>query len=143
MIPRRATWIACLLLVAVYGCAQPPDPDELTKANLQQIAKAYLMELTYYQRPPRDMDALRSLIEDLHKLDMGAPVDEAIVSPRDQQPFVIILGADTSDAGESILAYEQKGTNGTRWVVTLGGTVKNLPDEEFSKATFAKQHKPT
>jgi hypothetical protein len=73
---------------------------------------------------------------------MGVPPEEALVSPRDNQPIVIIMGANDNDGASSILAYEKTGAEGTRWVVTMGGEAKKLPNEEFSKATFAKGHKP-
>jgi hypothetical protein len=134
--------LTALAVPLLPGCAPAPDVDEMVKANLMQIAKGYLMILSYNRRPPKDMEELRAAVNDLHRLDMGVPVDEALVSPRDKQPLVIVLGANSSDPGDSILAYEQEGLNGQRWIVTMGADVKQLPDAEFAKAKFPKNHKP-
>lgn len=132
-----------IIAACLAGCAaDKPSDDELVKANLIQIAKAYLMVLSYNRKGLRDMDELRSAVNDLHRLQMGAPPEEALVSPRDKQPLVIILGADSSDRGDAILAYEQQGLDGNRWIVTMGADLKQLRDEEFAKAPFAKNHKP-
>lgn len=112
------------------------------KANLLQIVKAYTSILSYSRRPPRDMEELSSAINDLHLLGLGLPPEDALVSPRDKQPFVIIIEADGKDAGDPILAYEQQGLNGSRWVLTMAAEVKLLDDESFSKARFAHNHKP-
>jgi hypothetical protein len=81
-------------------------------------------------------------MDDLHKLDMGAPSEKALISPRDKLPFVIIYGADVTDPSTSILAYEQQGGDDGRWVVFMNGEIKLLSKDEFSHATFAHNHKP-
>ena len=88
------------------------------------------------------MEELRLAIRDLHALEMGLPPEVALVSPRDKQPFVIILGADNADSPDSIMVYEQQGADGKRYVLKRGATIEVLTDEEFSKAKFAKNHKP-
>jgi hypothetical protein len=135
---------AALLAALLLGCQTKSDTfeEEPVKANLRQISKAYSTYLGYHNRPP-DPEQLRSAVEDLHRLQMGRPAEEAMVSPRDKQPFVIIYGAGGSDPTGSILAYEAQGAEGTRWVVTMIQDIKPLTNEEFKKATFANKHKPS
>lgn len=147
--PGRRCWYrmlwACssLLLAGVCGCSSNDTFDEEpVKANLRQINKAYWSVLGYTRRPPRDLEELKTTLNDLHRLDMGAPPEEALVSPRDKLPLVIIFGANESDPANAIMAYEKKGSENSRWVVMMGGDIAKLSDEEFSKATFAKNHKP-
>jgi hypothetical protein len=82
-------------------------------------------------------------MDDLHRLDMGAPPDESLVSPRDQQPFVILYGANVAEPPEAILAYEKNGADDSRWVLFMNGDIKLLTKDEFSDAKFANGHKPT
>src|SRR5688572_12442478 len=140
-ISRIALCAVCSLLAAGFvGCSSTEtfSEEDQTKAHLRQIAMAY----TSTEKPPRDMEQLRSSVNDIHVLGVGVPPDEALVSPRDKQPIVVIFGVDGTDSEDSILAYEQQGADGKRWIVTMGGDVKQLTDEEFSKASFAHRHKP-
>ena len=139
----RGIALACCLVWVLPGCQAKSDmfEEEPIKANLRQINKTYWTHLGYHGTPPKPED-LRNDVEGLHALDMGRPADEAMVSPRDNQPFVIIYGADDTTPKNAILAYEQQGAGGTRWVVTMDQDIKELTDDEFKKATFAKGHKP-
>jgi hypothetical protein len=138
-----AGWLAVLAcFLVIVGCSEAEKfEEEPIKANLRQINKAYWTHLGYHDVPPKP-ENLRQDVEGLHALDMGRPADEALVSPRDNQPIVIIYAADKKTPGQAILAYEQQGAEGTRWVVTMNQQIKRLTNEEFAKAVFAKGHKP-
>lgn len=140
--PSRCVVAAALLAVLLAGCkTEEKFEEEPIKANLRQINKAYWTHLGYHDVPPQPENLLQD-VEGLHALDMGRPAAEAMVSPRDKQPIVIIYGADKHTPGTAILAYEKEGAGGTRWVVTMAQDLKELTSEEFAKATFAKGHKP-
>jgi hypothetical protein len=133
---------AALLGACLSGCAaEDKFEEEPVKAQLRQICKAYFMHMDFHRRPPNEQQ-LRAAAEDLHKLQMGVPAEEAFVSPRDQQPLVIIYGADTNDPSGSILAYEQLGSDDGRWVLFMNADIKLLSKDEFSRATFAHNHQP-
>lgn len=135
----------CLIVVNCLmfaGCkAEEKFEEEPIKANLRQINKAYWAYLGFYDRPP-DEETLRKDVEGLHAMDLGAPAAEAMVSPRDHQPIVIVYGTDRTAPAHAILAYEKEGVNGTRWVVTISQDIKEMTEDEFKKATFPKGHKP-
>jgi hypothetical protein len=139
---RAVCWLVIAVGLALTGCkAEEKFEEDPIKANLRQINKAYSAHLGYHGTPPQP-DDLRQAVQDLHALDMGRPADEALISPRDKQPIVIIYGADSTTPGHAILAYEKRGAEGTRWVVTMRQDFKQLSNEEFAKAVFAKGHKP-
>jgi hypothetical protein len=142
---RSLILYAALGAFALTGCAQEqPFTEEPVKANLRTIHKAYWMIEGYYNRPPRDMEELRQSIADLHALEMGGPTEEVLVSPRDNKPFVIILGKKRlPDVAGLILAYEEQGAGNTRYIVTSRGDILELSNEEFGKAKFAQDHKPS
>jgi hypothetical protein len=136
---------ACLAIVILWlvGCSSEPQfSEEPVKANLRTIGKAYWMIAGYHNRPPKDAEELQSSLTDIHNLEMGGPPAEVLVSPRDGEPFVIILKARPNEDSGAIFAYEKKGADNSRWVITMGGDIKNIPNEEFSKQTFAGGHKP-
>jgi hypothetical protein len=131
------------VVMGLPGCSSSERfEEEPVKAHLRQIARAHASIVSYSNRPIKDMDEMRASINDLHLLDLGAPPEEAMVSPRDHQPFEILLGAGPSEPGDAILAYEKEGVDGKRWVVTVGSELKMLTNEEFSKAKFVKDQKP-
>jgi hypothetical protein len=139
---RLIALTATLLVLCLPGCkGEEKFEEEPIKANLRQINKAYWTHLGYHDVPPKP-ENLRQDVEGLHSLDMGRPADEALISPRDKQPIVIIYGADNTTPSEAILAYEKEGADGTRWIVTMGQDIRELSNEEFAKAKFAKGHKP-
>ena len=125
------------------GCSsEPAFTEEPVKANLRTIHKAYWMIAGYHNRPPKVAEEMNTSINDLHALEMGGPLAEVLVSPRDKEPYVIILKARPTEDSGAILAYEKKGADNTRWVVTMGGDIKDVPNAEFTKQTFAGGHKP-
>jgi hypothetical protein len=139
-IPRSCFLAAApLVLAAVLGCSgEKLSSDDQVKTHLRQILMAY----TSGDTRPRDMEDLRSAINDMHIIDLAGPPDEVLISPRDKQPIIVILSADASDPLDAILAYEQQGADGKRYVATMGGDVKEMNDADFSQAKFAGKHKP-
>ncbi len=139
--PAAVVWISLpFFLAGLSGCAtDEPTEDDRVRAHLQQIVRAYASP----EQRPRDMEQLRSSVSDMHAMGLGVPADQAMVSPRDNQPFVVIFEPDASATGDAILAYEQQGRDGKRWVVTMSGDIRLLADAEFSQATFAKKRPPT
>ena len=142
---NAACFVLVLNVATLSGCSSPqPSSDELVKANLKAIAKAYWTVHGYHNRPPRDMDELRMTVSDLHAVDMGGPPDVVLESPRDQQPFVIIIGAKPSaEETNTIMAYEKQGAGNSRYALTTTGKIIQLSNEEFATAKFANKHKPT
>jgi hypothetical protein len=131
-----------MLCGTLCGCASEEKFEEdPIKANLRQISKAYWMHLGYHDTPPKEKD-LRGDVQSLSELDMGRPAAEAMISPRDNQPIVVVYGAGKNTPADAILAYEQQGAEGTRWVVTMAQDIKELSDADFKKAKFANNHKP-
>jgi hypothetical protein len=132
-----------LAAILLTGCQTKNEmfEEEPIKANLRQISKAYWAHLGYHQKPPSPED-LRGDVQGLHALEMGRPADEAMVSPRDKQPLVIVYGANLSTPTDAILAYEKEGVDGKRYVVTMRQEIKEVTEEEFAKATFPRGHKP-
>jgi hypothetical protein len=145
---RRRLVNACCLVLGVCawtfcGCSPRRFEEEPVKANLRSIAKAYWMILGFHNRPPRDLDELRGTLADLHAVEMSDAPDKVLISPRDKQPFVIIVGAQPNAAeSTTILAYEKQGAGDTRYVLTTSGTIVEMSNEEFAKASFAENHKP-
>jgi hypothetical protein len=151
-----------LLIVAIaisgwglVGCSSKrPDTggSDDVKQNLKQIFQAYQLAERDLRRPPKSAQELKPFLVKIK----GS--EEALESPNDQEPFVIIWGASTGpkammaakktevNAAEPeyppILAYEKQGTSKGRHVLFVMGPITVLDEERFRKATFANNHKP-
>jgi hypothetical protein len=142
---RAVELFSCLalLLISAGGCSSDKFEEEPVKAQLRQIGKAYWMIADFKKRPPQDVEELKAGLKDLHALDLAGPPDEVLVSPRDNQPFVIIYGGDPAkEESTTILAYEQQGADNSRWALTMNGEIVQLSHDDFAKAKFNNQHKP-
>lgn len=61
--------------------------------------------------------------------------EESLILPRDKQRMVIRFGVKLSTPEKQILAHEQTGFNGRRFVIFAGGNgVAEIDEEEFQKS---------
>jgi hypothetical protein len=135
---RPASRIAlfAIIVLGLDGCAKSTrrteDPDT---TNLRRLYQAFVMSDDRRNRGPKDMAELKHWLGELGE---KITPDEMLISRRDGQPFVIFFGNRIrAEGGDTVLAYEKEGKEGKRFVLTLGGNVKSMTDEEFAKARFA------
>lgn len=135
-----------LLLAGLSGCGSGPDVVKFSQAekNLSHIVLAYGDAHAKFGRGPKNTDELKPFLKEY-----GNP-DDLLVSPRDEQAYVVIWAADPTRGGPTdyqgmwqILAYEQKGAGGKRAVADIRGRPMLVPDADFSKLTFVGGHKPS
>jgi hypothetical protein len=140
---RRLYCLLTLAPLGIAGCGSDEIPDT-AETRLYAIAEAYCnLQDMPGGKPPATLDELRTMLAEFHEAGMGRDPDLMLRSPRDGQPFVIILGQHVSlQGGDAIWVYEQQGAEGTRYVMTLNRTVKQVPHENFAQASFVKGHKP-
>lgn len=129
-----------LALLCLAGCSSPPPPSTALadeSNNLAKIKEAYYKATDALDRPPKNVQELKKYLTD------GSP-DEILRSPNDQQQYVINWGIDyryhPRANPPAVLAYEQTGVDGQRYVLTLLG-LEIMTDEQFMKAD--KDPKPT
>jgi hypothetical protein len=117
--------------VVKTGDVNPSD------TNLATIGRLYAQAEQKLGRPPRTADELKPF------LPAGGELAPLLVSPNDNQPYVIVWGAKLISTPDQsvILAYERTGANGYRRVLTPAGT-QMLTAEAFAKSTFPPGHVP-
>ena len=134
---------ALLLGLPFAGCSQTGTGEDETTTDLRQIGRAYGVILGGKNRPPRDIDEIKGVLSDLHKDGQNPPAEEVLKSPRDGEAYVVIMGVNLGSGKSSdILAYEQKGADGKRYVFDMNYEVRQVADAEFAQAAFAQGHKP-
>jgi hypothetical protein len=134
--PRIFT-LCVLISLSVAGCTRTtlPAVKQQDTANLTTISLAYNRATDKLGRPPKDLEELRP-----HLKDLGDP-DAILRSPHDGQPYVILFGRDIRKIDvmpPPIIAYEQQGANGIRYVLNAMG-IQPMTEEQFQKADVTKK----
>jgi hypothetical protein len=128
---------------ALPGCSsgkvEVQAPLDDSQKNLVAIGRAYDRYLSESKKPPTNAEQLKSYL----KQD-GNP-DELLRSPRDGEPYVICWGVDLNSPPSwaksiPVIAYEKRGKDGKRWVLTTMRVAQPLSEEEFQNASFPPGH---
>jgi hypothetical protein len=130
--------LALSLLAA--GCSgqkikeKPLTPEEL---NLQKFGRLCREYRARQGKAPADAEQLKSWAKQ-QKQDaiskMGIDdLEKVLVSPRDNQPYVLVR----LPMGQGpVMAHEKTGVGGKRLVLSSGGSVYELGEEEFQKTVL-------
>ena len=135
--------LASFLLIA--GCSSSHSLDDETKLMLLVDFQRQFTE-EHDGRDPQSADELQQWVRQLDPQDLSArqisDVDSLFVSSRDGKPFVVVprSGAATTSDQNRIVAFEQTGVNGLRWVAFDLGQVEEMDSELI--AHLQEKHVP-
>lgn len=124
-----AIFAASALCIFVGCSGGVPVADEGTKQSVDNLLEFYNAYVAYCneKRTPPDSQA------DLEPFFEPSQVPAVFSSKRDQKPFKVYWGTPIELASRNnnvIIAHEQEGLNGVRYVVTSFG-ITEMSDEEF------------
>ena len=121
------------------GCRSQKADEEVARrgSNLQSLAGMYRMYAAQHVGyPPPNEAEFKAFIREQgleHFESFGiTTVDDLFISPRDGQPYVVVYGGGP-EAMPEIVAYEQKGTETGRWIVSSMTIVAEIDEAEFQK----------
>lgn len=116
------------ILIMASGCGPRVAEKQIPPAelNLRFIGMAYTQFMTDKGRPPQSHEELKTVLAEF-----GNP-EQLAISPRDGKPYVIV------PAGK-VLAHEQVGQDGKRFVVDRRFTAWEVDDAEFRKLGLGKK----
>jgi hypothetical protein len=124
----QIVWLLGLMVVS--GCGSAPAVNRQEQDHLGTLFAAYTDARAKLGHPPQSLEELQP---HLAKYGIGA---EALVSPRDGQPYVIVWSVDLNDPANlsppAAIAYEAQGADGQRVVLTVMG-IARMTDDEFRK----------
>ena len=129
-----------LICITVAGCGQSgPKPPALTDGNLLRgVVSTYVTAQRDLGRPPQKMEELKAVLAPVDK-----DTEKYLRSKRDGEEFVVVWGQNLDNAPtDTIVAYERKGVNGKRMIVTRAGDTREVTPEEFAQLKFPKGHTP-
>jgi hypothetical protein len=127
--------LACVL---ACGCTRNAS-QETESSNMKPLAVFYGRYISMHQGQPPANEAefktfLQSLSPDSLKSFNVPDVESLLVSTRDKKPYVIRYGKVTGPAGPGgmpVVAYEQEGVDGKRYVATMVGAVEEVDEGRF------------
>ncbi len=143
-IQNGCKFLSLLLVIATtsLACTQQAPPPTQQEIHLKALAVCYGKFLASHQgRTPKNEAEFKAFVEQLPREQIpGAPSDSSslFVSPRDNQPYLIRydIGPAMPGLHAPVIAYEQTGVDGKRYVANLLGAV-----EQVDEATF-REHVP-
>jgi hypothetical protein len=125
-----------LLFVAVVtGCGERNSSPKLQESNLRMVAVLYSQFVSAHGgERPRDEDDFRVFVQSLGPgvLERAglSGVNELLLSRRDGQPFAVKY-KNVNWKLSHVIAYEQQGTGGTRYLASDLGAVSEITEQQF------------
>jgi hypothetical protein len=130
---------ACYLLgiVLLIGCGSNSQTgNSEAEQKLRVLGVLYGKYLGMHNgEPPKDEQEFRKFLNDnlattIKQMGLNK-IDEILLSPRDNSPLIVTYGSDDRESLDRVIAYEEKGVDGTRAIVTARGSVEFLQENEF------------
>ena len=136
--------IALVLLSVVVGCGDKGRSNKAQEGSpLKPIAKFYGDYVRQHQgMPPAGEAEFKAFLKEtknaawLKEEFKVTDIDKLLISPRDNKPFVIYYGTRSKNAGPGgalLVAYEQVGLEGKRFVASALGAVEEVDEAAFRK----------
>jgi hypothetical protein len=123
------------LLCCLSGCGDTHQELKKEANHLRPLAVLYGKYLAAHRgQPPADEKIFREFILSLPPNELAsANVTDAnaiFTSTRDQKPYILIF---TGQTAESVVAYEQEGVAGNRYIATALGDVREVSLAELQQ----------
>lgn len=132
-----------VLFAFLVGCSSHQANLEQEQSNLKPLATLYGRFIGQHRgQPPASEAQFKEFInsggKDLLSTFQVSSVDELFVSSRDGKPYVVLYGAAAAKgppgpAGSPVVAYEQEGVGGKRFVASSMGAVEEVDEARFKE----------
>jgi hypothetical protein len=138
---RRAMVLGAvgLAFLMATGCSSQKKSLPREQSGLKKISRLYGKFLTQsHNVPPANEAEFKKFVHSLPPADVKSfGIDESdriFTSERDGKPYVILYGqpqGPPGPAGSPVIAHEQEGKDGKRWVASAMGAVEEVSDARF------------
>lgn len=128
------------LVLTAVGCGRGgSQPAPAAEVHLKSLAVFYGRYVQRHQgQTPSDEAAFKKFLAGLKPEERGAlvkgNVDDLFLSPRDKQPYVVRYHAPVGAPGPKgapVIAYEQSGAAGKRYVANAVGAVELMTTDQL------------
>ena len=133
----------CLAAVAVCvpssGCGgSGRESQEREESNLKPLALLYGQFIGQHRgRPPASQEEFKEFIRSSGSQQLASfgvtDLESLFVSSRDQKPYVVLYAKDAPVGTARVVAYEQEGRDGTRFVANDLGEVQEVDEARFTE----------
>jgi hypothetical protein len=132
------TMTVCALLAVAGGCTR--NASQATESsNMKPLAVAYGRYIsTHKGQPPASEAEFKTYLKSLPPESLQSfnvtDMESLLVSTRDKKPYVIRYGKPSGPAGPGgmpVIAYEQEGVEGKRYIATMVGAVEEVDEARF------------
>jgi hypothetical protein len=131
-----AVALACM---AAMGCGSHKQSQPRQQSGLKKLALVYGRFLSQHRgKPPADEAEFKKYVGSLRPAELKSfgvnDPSQIFVSERDGKPYVIIYGPPKGPPGPGsspVIAYEQEGKGGNRWVASAAGAVEEVDEARF------------
>jgi hypothetical protein len=121
------------------GCGSHEAKVESESSNLKPLMVLYGQFVGQHRgQPPADEAEFKQHIQSAGQATLnsfGVSDGESLfISPRDHKPYVLLYGSVSGPlgpGGQPVVAYEQEGVGGKRYIATPLGAVEEVSDERF------------
>jgi hypothetical protein len=134
MVQRRIL-VAVVALALAHGCSKPLPVQEapVIHTRIRNLASLCGTYAAKHKKRPASIEELKAWVKKMSQAERDElrieDPETAFVSPRDNQPFVLVRPTTPRD----ILAYEKAGEAGKHYIVTATGGVIELDEAELRR----------
>ncbi|MDC0934787.1 hypothetical protein OAS39_00775 [Pirellulales bacterium] len=131
---RTAGLLGALSLPALVSCGpQAYVPTGQEAEQIRQLAVAYMQYLgSHNGRSPKSEMKFREYLELALEYD-HAEIDAMLISPRDGEPYHVVYNVRITGSKPVVVAHEQSGLDGTRYIAFDFGGVEMADEQRFAK----------
>jgi hypothetical protein len=133
----RGAAFAATLLALLLGCGgEPASPRGAVLSPLKALLSLYSQATTQSgHRPANEAEFKEFVAQNGGELLKAYKTDaeKAFISPRDNQPFVVVYGQRPAGMAAGVVAYEQTGVDGIRQVGFELGYIEEVDDAKFKE----------
>jgi hypothetical protein len=148
-VASKGAWVGVLIVVGLLtiasGCQSQKEAAQ-EASTLKPLALLYGQFIGQHRgQPPKTEAEFKAFVDKQGKPMLDTfHVDNAeslFVSPRDKKPYVVRYGSVTGPpgpAGQPVIAYEQEGVGGKRYVASNLGAVDEVDEATFQQLVPSK-----
>lgn len=136
--------IPLVLITAVLflvGCSARPDNIERENSTLKPLVIAYGQFIASHRGTPPANEAefrehLNATWDSIKEFHQVKSVDELFISNRDKKPYVVLYGivnGPPGPGGQPVIAYEQVGVSGKRFIASSLGAIEEVDEAKFKQ----------
>jgi hypothetical protein len=131
---------SCLTWLGCGSETKSKDREESTLKPLMVVLGQYVGQ--HRGQLPANEAELKDYLSKLKKEQLAAfgiqDYNSLLVSSRDHKPYVILYGSESKGnppgpGGQPVIAYEQEGAGGKRFVASSLGAVQEVDEAEFKR----------